>query len=343
MKMMDEAASERELQGVDDAAIRRLAAIDLNLLVVFAAMLQDRSVTLAARRLFVGQPAVSASLKRLRALFADPLFVKAGRGLVVTERALALQPAMNAALVQIDALAFSPPAFDPAAARMTVRIGLSDDIEIVFLPAVAREIQRVAPQVRLVARPVSHTDIRDSLDRGEVDVGVSVFGELSAWHLSEVLFEQGYGCLFDPQVGQRSARLSLDEFVGSEQVIVTFDGALESKVDRILAGQQLRRDIRLGTTRFAALPHLVQGTALVASLPELIGRTLARTHGLAFSPLPFAVPPSLPRMTWHRRNDLDPASRWLRELISNCVRRVVAEVRLQPSPATSANADPIVR
>ena len=311
----------------DDGAIRRLGAIDLNLLVVFAALMQHRSVTRAAQRLFLGQPAVSAALRRLRILFDDPLLVKAGRGMVTTARAESLVPAVSLALAQIDALSAPPQTFDPAASRATLRLGISDDNEIVFLAAIARALALRAPQVRLVARPVNHTDIRESLDSGSVDLGFSVFGELSAWHQNEVLFEQGYGCVYDPAVRAQDAPHTVDTFLKSEQLIVTFDGALEGKVDRVLAESRLQRDVRLGTTRFATLPYVVKGTARVASVPELVGRVLAETHGLAFCPLPIDLSPGRPTLAWHRRSERDPAGQWFRELIAACVRDRVAEIR----------------
>lgn len=325
--MIEPAAEEFRPVSMNDAAIRRLAAVDLNLLVVFAALMQHRSVTVAAQRLCLGQPAVSASLRRLRELFGDPLLVKAGRGMVTTPRADALVPVVEAVLAQVDALTARPAGFDPAVSRTTLRLGLSDDNEIVFLPAIERELARLAPQVRLVARPVSHTDIRENLDSGAIDLGFSVFGELNGWHQSEVLFEQGYGCIYHPAVRGADAPSSVGAYLASEQLIVTFDGALEGKVDRVLAQMNLQRNVRLGTTRFATLPHIVKGTARVASVPELVGRVLARTHGLAFCPLPIEVAPGLPRLAWHRRSEYDPAGRWFRELIAACVRRRVAEVR----------------
>ncbi len=314
---------------VDDASIRRLASIDLNLLIVFSALMQDCSVTRTAARLFVGQPAISASLKRLRALFADPLFVKAGRGMLPTERALGLQAAVTSALVQIDACVFRPPLFDPQSSRMTARIGLSDDNEIVFLPTILRELRREAPHVRVVTRAVSHADIRDRLDAEDVNVGLSVFGDLSPWHRSEVLFEQGYGCLFDPRFHRQSSALSLDEYLACQQVIVTFDGALSGRIDRLLAERGLQRKVLFGTSRFTALPHLVKGTAIVASLPELIGQVLAKAHKLAYCALPFSVPPGIPRMAWHLRHEAHPENRWLRALIASSVRKVIGASRFQ--------------
>lgn len=310
-------------QNLDDAAIRRLASIDLNLLVVFSALMDDRSVTLAAQRLFVGQPAVSASLKRLRAVFGNPLFVKEGRGLVATQKALELHPLVRDVLAQIDRMAFKPPPFDPALAKLTIKIGFSDDYEIAFLPEIIGALSQEAPQVRLLARPVSHTDVCDRLDSSDVDVAISVFGDLRPWHRSQVLYEQGYGCLFDPAQWGKDA-LSLDDYLGSRQLIVTFDGALTGKIDRVLDGLGLQRNVGLGTTRFATLPYLVKGSRLVASLPELIGRRLASTHALAYCPLAFQVPPGLPRMAWHSRNDTDPVNIWLRGLVQQCVEKVGA-------------------
>lgn len=316
----------RALLGAD--GIRHLASVDLNLLVVFAALMRHRSVTLAAEQLCLGQPAVSAALRRLRELFDDPLLVKAGRGMVATARAEALHPAVDQALAQIESLARSMAAFKPADTEETFRLGVSDDNEIVFLPLIARELSRLAPRARLVVRPVNHTDVRAALDDGAIDVGFSVFGDLSDWHVNEVLFEQGYGCIYDEAHWPRgTAGLSLQDYLQAEQVIVTFDGLLQGKVDRVLASQQQRRDVRLGTTRFASLPYLVKGTPRLASLPELIGRVLAQTHGLAFCPLPLTVPPGLPRLAWHRRSEAAPGVRWFRELIRTCVAARVQALR----------------
>ena len=315
--------------------IRHLAALDLNLLVVFAALMRHRSVTLAAEQLCLGQPAVSAALRRLRELFDDPLLVKAGRGMVATARAEALHPAVDQALAQIESLARSMTAFKPADAEDTFRLGLSDDNEIVFLPLIARELSRLAPRTRLVVRPINHTDVRAALDDGAIDVGFSVFGNLSDWHENELLFEQGYGCIYDAtQWSAGAAPLTLQDYLQAEQVIVTFDGMLHDKVDRVLAGQQQARDVRLGTTRFASLPYLVKGTSRLASLPELVGRVLAQTHGLAFCVLPVDVPPGLPRLVWHRRSEAAPGVRWFRELIKTCV-----AVRIQELRACARTAD----
>ncbi|MBX9901271.1 MAG: LysR family transcriptional regulator [Burkholderiaceae bacterium] len=315
-----------EAQNLEETMTRRLAAMDLNLLVVFSVLMHEQSVTGAAKRLFVGQSAVSASLKRLRTLFGDPLFVKAGRGMVPTERALQILPAINQSLMHIHAFTFAPPSFDPAKASVTLRIGMSDDNEIVFLPAIIRALQKRAPHIRVIARPVSHLNICTALDSGDVDVGMSVFGELSNWHASEVLHEQGYGCLYDRHHHQESKRLTLKRYLQSQQVIVTFDGALEGKIDRILAAQKVQREVQIGTTRFATLPHLVKGSNLVASLPELIGRVLAKNHGLAFCALPFEVPPGLPRLAWHKRNDADPINQWLRKIIIEAVQKEIKQI-----------------
>jgi LysR family transcriptional regulator, mexEF-oprN operon transcriptional activator len=309
---------QQQLQQIDAAAISRLAKIDLNLLVVFAAVMHECSATLAAKRLFVGQPAVSAALGRLRAFFDDPLLVKAGRRLVPTHRALALKPEVERMLIQLDLLTGSLEKFDPAASAEQVRIGLSDDNEIVFLPAILRELRTRAPHMTLVARPISHADVQQSLDSGDVDLAMSVFGELSSWHRRELLFEQGYGCLFDAK-HLSTKKITLAQYVSAPQAIVTFDGNLEGKIDRVLAGSGKRRTVVIGTSRFSSLPFLVKGTPIIASLPELAGKALANSHGLAYCPLPFPVPAGKPCIAWHVKNEHDPSHVWLRELVKKCV------------------------
>jgi LysR family transcriptional activator of mexEF-oprN operon len=307
-----------QIRQFDVTAISRLAKIDLNLLVVFSALMHERSATLAAKRLFVGQPAVSAALGRLRAFFDDPLLVKAGRGLAPTQRALALEPEVERLLMQVDSITGSAETFDPAASVMTVRIGLSDDNEIVFLPRILQEMRRAAPQMTLVARPISHADVQKSLDRNDVDLAMSVFGELSNWHRQELLFEQGYGCLFDP-AHWRTKTITLAKYLSARQAIVTFDGNLEGKIDRVLGAMNARRTVVIGTTRFSSLPYLIRDTPIIASLPELVGKALAKAHSLSYSALPFRVPAGKPSLAWHAKNETDPAHVWLRTLVKKCV------------------------
>jgi DNA-binding transcriptional LysR family regulator len=142
-----------------------------------------------------------------------------------------------------------------------------------------------------------------------------------------VLFEQGYGWVYDPAVCALDEPHTVDAFLKSEQLIVTFDGALEGEVDRVLAESLLQRDVRLGTTRFATSPYIVKGAARAASVPELVGRVLAQTHGLGFCPLPIAVPPGRLMLARHQRSERDPAGQWFRDLIAACVSDRVAELR----------------
>jgi LysR family transcriptional regulator, mexEF-oprN operon transcriptional activator len=313
--------------GPDDAALRRLVAADLNLLVVLLVLLRERSVTAAGARLHLGQPAVSAALRRLRRLLGDPLFLRRGRGIEPTARALALQPELEALLQRLDASTLAAPHFDPATSDRTLRLGLSDDNEIVFLPQLVRQLREVAPALRLVVRPISHADVAAALDGGEVELAMSVFGELPAWQRQETLYEQGYVCLWDPAQQRWPGPPSLDDYLGAAQAFVSFDGSLHGRIDQLLAERGLARDMRVAASRFSVLPHLVRDTPLVASLPALIGRVLAERHALGWAPLPLAIPPGRPSLAWHGRNDLDPAQVWLRDQVRRGVQEVVARFR----------------
>jgi len=142
---------------------------------------------------------------------------------------LAVFDSISNALTQLHDATFERPRFDPATATLTLKLGLSDDNEILFLPTIAARIAEQAPQVSIVTRPVSHTDVSSLLDRGEIDLGVSVFADVPKWQRKETLFTQRYGCLFDPRRIKRRAPLSLHDFVASKQMIVSFNSELRGQ------------------------------------------------------------------------------------------------------------------
>lgn len=157
-----------------------LRKVDLNLLIVFETLMHERSVTRAAEKLFLGQPAISAALARLRGLFDDPLFVRTGRSMEPTARAQEIFGHLSPALDSISTALSRAADFDPATSKAVFRIGLSDDVEFGLLPPLLRRLRSEAPGITLVVRRANYLLMPQLLSSGEISVGVSYTDELPA-------------------------------------------------------------------------------------------------------------------------------------------------------------------
>ncbi len=157
-----------------------LRRVDLNLLIVFETLMHERSVTRAAEKLFLGQPAISAALSRLRSLFDDPLFVRTGRSMEPTARAEEIFGLLSPALDSISTAVSRAAEFDPATSTQVFRIGLSDDVEFALLPQLLKRLRAEAPGIVLVVRRVNYLLVPAKLSSGEISIGVCYTTDLPA-------------------------------------------------------------------------------------------------------------------------------------------------------------------
>lgn len=304
---------------IDDINEIDFRKTDLNLLPVFSALLKERSVTRAARRLYLGQPAVSAALARLREMFKDELFLRTSTGMEPTARALELAERLGPALEIIHCELFGAPHFDPAAAERTFRLGMPDSIEVVLSPSLIGFIRREAPGVRVAVRLAGHEQGARLLDDQEIDLGISRFTATSNWHRQENLFREGYACLFDGARLGIPAPIGLEDYLALPHLLMSFSGDFEGVVDEALARHKLRRRVLLSTTRFSALPFILKESDAIATLPTSMAYRCAEAFQLTLSPTPIAIETFIVSMLWHARHDRDPGHIWLRETVRSIV------------------------
>lgn len=276
-------------------------------------------MTRAASRLYLGQPAVSASLARLRELFKDELFVRTARGMEPTARAVELAQQLGPALEKIHGAIFGAPRFNPATAERTFRLGMPDSIEVALAPILIGRIQQEAPHVRVVIRLAGRDQGPRFLDSGEMDLGISRFTESSNWHRQEALFEEGYACLYDGgRLGIR-APISLRSYLAYPHLLMSFAGDFEGVVDEALKRMKRSRRVVLSTTRFSTLPFILKETDAIATLPASMARRCAKAFSLTLSPAPLELETFTISMLWHARSDQDAGHAWLRGLVKNIV------------------------
>jgi LysR family transcriptional activator of mexEF-oprN operon len=302
---------------INEAHFRR---IDLNALIVFMAVMRERSVTRAADRLLLGQPAVSHALGRLRTLFDDPLFVRTRTGMEPTPRALAAFERLVPALGEVHAAVFDPPPFDPRTAEATLRLGIPDDLDPVLLPGLTARLAAEAPGVGLVVRPADFRSIPGQLDGGDIDVAVSARPPgLERWHTAETLRREGFLCLYDAGQFDRDPCADLAAYTAAAHVLVSQAGRLTGAVDRQLADLGRQRRVVMAVAHFASLPALLTRAPLLANVPATCARLYARDHGLSAAALPFAAPDFALSLVWPARLAGDPFHIWARDLLRDLV------------------------
>ena len=290
-----------------------LKGLDLNLLKALDALLAERSVTRAAARLGVTQPAMSGMLTRLRDTFGDPLFVRARRGIVPTDRALLLEAPLRQVVHGIDAL-LQPAEFIPAQAQLRFTVAATDyALRAVVLPFIALLKER-APGIRVAVVGVEDGIVHAQLERGDVDVALltpdSTPGDLHARRL----FDERYVCAM--RAGHPAARrkLTLERFCALDHALVSYRGGnFEGATDAALGQLGMRRTVSLSVASFLILPEVLRASDMVAVVPA---RLVAGMEGLAVRAPPLEIPGFTKTLAWHGRTHRDPAQRWLRELLA---------------------------
>jgi len=296
-----------------------LRTIDLNLLKVFDALLDEGSVTRAAARLSLTQPAVSGSLTRLRESFNDPLFVRTRRGIVPTTHALALAAQVKRVLSEVEAM-LQPASFDPALATLTISIAATDYAQRAVLVPFLAVLRARAPGIRVSVLPANPQLVQTQLERGELDLALMTPETTSPDLHSQVLFEEHYVCaLREGHPYASPTRLSLARFCALDHAIVSYSGgAFRGATDEALARVGRARRVSLSVPCFLVLPEILRTSDLIAVAPS---RLIAGSPGLVSMAPPVDIAGFTKIVTWHDRTHNDPAHAWVRAvLLETCGR-----------------------
>ncbi len=257
-----------------------LRRYDLNLLVTLEALLDEGSVSGAARRLSLSQSAVSAALDRLRSMFADPLLVRTGNRMQPTPFARRLQGPIKTALASVSLALALPQKFDPARARLHARWGFSDYAGLLMLPKIYRVLEREAPGISLEVVPKPSEEALVRLVAGEVDLAAAVDPPEGRDLFNAPLVAETFVCVMRKDHPLCRASLTSRRLLDFPHVVVSAHGASSGLVDRALAAGGLRRRTPVSVPVFAAAFALLAENDLVAILPERVSRAQAARFGL---------------------------------------------------------------
>ncbi|MFD6325905.1 LysR family transcriptional regulator [Streptomyces sp. NPDC058442] len=290
---------------------------DLNLLVVFSALMRERSVTRAAAALHLSQSATSAALGRLRGLFDDELFTRTGGGVEPTPRAVELARRIEPALGLIHGVVTDRDRFDPRTARRVFTLGMSDDLEAALMPGLLAATAGLRG-VRLAVRQANRNTVTGMIDRGEIDLGVSAAPAHGADHRGHDLFDSGYTCLFDHRLLPLGTPITLDDYLAHPHLLISYDGR-RGIVDDILEARGLERRVIASTTHFAGAALQLPALPALVTLPTHAATVYAEALGLTTSPPPLPMPTYTVSSIWHGTLTDDPAHLWLRRLVADAV------------------------
>jgi DNA-binding transcriptional LysR family regulator len=292
-----------------------LALADLNLLHVFLAIFELRSLTAAAERLGLTQPAISHSLRRLRDLLDDPLFVRTPAGMVPTEAARRLGTPLAQAFGMIGEALQQRARFDASTAGRTFKVSMSDMAELFFLPPLLGRLAEVAPGIRLDVATVPADTLCSALRAGAIDLALGFIPDLGAGCISEPLFRDGHVCMVRAGHPLRKRTPTPQELATLRYAVADSNATGHRIHARRLEEMGFRPDVAVRLPHFTIACHIAQHTDLAVVMPRSIARCLNRGRAFRIFPLPFALPEIEVQMHTHAQFSTDPGLGWLRALV----------------------------
>jgi DNA-binding transcriptional LysR family regulator len=292
-----------------------LRNFDLNLLLVFNQLLLDRSVSVAAEKLGITQPAVSNALKRLRTALKDDLFLRTSRGMEPTPYAQHLAEPVLYALNALQSVLTQRDSFDPLTSTRTFHLAMTDIGEIYFMPPLMERLSVLAPGIRIATQRPNSGDLRSDMESGTVDLALGLHPNLQTGFFQRRLFRQRYVCVY--RNGHPTARnpMTLAQFSALDHVGVVAANTGHSEIDMLLDRAGVQRHVRLSVPHFVAVGHILQSTDLIATLPERFAQRCKAPFDLMITPHPVPLPEIAITLFWHVKYHRDPANLWLRQLV----------------------------
>ena len=295
---------------------------DLNLLPIFVALVEERSVTRAAERVGMTQPALSNSLARLRLMFNDQLFIRERYGIQPTSVALELAPVIVEALSRLDETVLGQQEFDPAEATQVMTIAPNGYVELVLVPAIVAKLQQVAPGIKLRLTPYGNDLVETGIVSGTTALVLGRIVDPPDNLVVQHLMDEGFACVVRADHPEICDRVTRDHFEQSKHVNVVPPGHMRAGLFQALAQQGLQREVAISATNFFAVAEMVAVTDYIATLPNLVCQRLRHDTRLKILPTPADLGTFPVEVAWHVRYRHDPAHGWLRALIG----KVAAEL-----------------
>ncbi len=292
-----------------------LRSFDLNLLVAFDALMSEGSVTKAAKRLKIQQPAMSHSLSTLRVLLQDELFIRVGQVMQPTAKARSLAVPVRQALKQAQLALTGGNAFDPATEERTFRIAMSPEVELLLIPDLTARLRRLSPGIRILARVFPYEAMDPSLEDGSIDLAVGCTYTQTSRRSFEVLYRTEFACCHNPDLLNLANPVGLDAYLAADHATISQNETLQGCIKDALEIAGIELNVVTAAPGYMSVLSAAQSSPLIATVPSRIAERYAPLLGLAVSPLPVVLTFPPVNMVWANHADGDPANVWLRRQI----------------------------
>lgn len=293
-----------------------LWSFDLNLLVAFDAMMHERSVTKAAARLRLQQPAMSHNLSTLRMLFQDELFTRVGHTMVPTPRAHVLALPISQLLAQANGVLAAKESFDPERDDVTFRIGFSSELEVVLMPKLAALLSRVAPKIKIMASLANPDQVHKLLDEGIIDLAIGGYEDGSKRHKRDLLYDRQLMCCYNKNLLNIKGPINRKSYLKLPHALVSQNELIEGCLDRALKRAGLSLNVAMSAPEFLTILTAVREAPLIATLPSRIIDLYASQFDLQKCAVPLKLEIRPISMIWSAHLENEPGSVWIRSRIS---------------------------
>jgi DNA-binding transcriptional LysR family regulator len=294
-----------------------LRSVDLNLLLVLDELLRQRSLTVVAQRLAISQPSVSYSLRRLRDMFADELFVRAGGRMQPTAKALALSGPLGRIMAVVHAEILNPPDFDPRTSRRAFVINTTDIGEMVFMPPILSGLREFAPNATVDCVCLEPRDLGAAMSEGKIDLAIGYLPELSGGGIRvQSFFQHPFVCLVRQRHPNIGKVMTLRQYSEAQHIALVGEGHSQKKFETMIKKSGINRNIAFRSQHFMNIPFIVRDSDLVATVPKVIAVAFSHLPGLRSLWPPFSIPAIPIKQYWHQNVANDPAQIWLRRTTS---------------------------
>ena len=296
------------------------ATLDLNLLRVLDALFSEGSTVKAANRLAMSQSAVSGALSRLRYALDDPLFVRQGNRLVVSDYAAGIETGLREELERLEFLLTPPTTFDPQTAEGTFRIAASDFFAELLMPPLGYLLQKSAPNLRAQLVDLVPNDYLASLEQRKADIALIPDLELPDWVNREPLFHSPFHVIArkgNPGIARLKdgAQMPMDTFCALHHVLFSPEGKLAAMGDAALTRVGKRRQVAITVPVFSGVCRAVSESDLIALVPAQLAEKVGKAFGLHVFKPPMEIDPALIIGIWHKRSDNAPMAAWMRSQV----------------------------
>jgi len=300
---------------IDRICLMNIAKVDLNLLVAFNAMLEHRNVTRAGEAIGLSQPAMSSAVRRLRLLFEDPLFVRAGLEMKPTPRALQLNMAIRQVIQTVQSEILQPARFDSRSSTRTFTMLMPDIGEANFLPRILAMMATEAPHLNLRTLAMQRHAAAEGLESGAADLAMGYFPDLKkAGFFQQQLMRSPHVSLVrknHPEIGER---MSMEQFIAASHVVVKPQGR-EHVFEKHLQQQGINRRVVLEISNFLSLLPIIESSDLIATVPQDLADFCVQHGQVRAICTPVNAPVIDVQLHWHQRQQKDPGHAWLRSAI----------------------------